>query len=167
MKYKNKKVRVSFMYDEKEGLYSFFTDDIGGAMVVIEDFEKGKEETTRAISSSYSLKNLQNYNTWVEQGVFEEEFFLLKPVITFDEKVTDIFGKHGIINILGHKCTIIQDIYTGTYNVSMLERGGGIAIADSLEEAVIKMRDAMECALAVAKLYNFHKNRTLTIDKKK
>ena len=167
MKYKEKKVRVSFIYDEGEGLYNFFTDDIGGAMVVIEDFEKGKEETIRAISSSYSLKNVQNYNTWIEQGVFEEEFFLLKPVITFDEKTSDVLSKHVVMDISGHKCTIIQDKYTGTYNFSLLERGGGIVIADSIEEGVMKMREGMECALAVAKLYNFHKNRTLTIDKKK
>ncbi len=90
MNYVDKKVRVSFTYDKEEGLYTFFTDDIGGAMVVIEDFEKGKEETIRAISSSYSLKNVQDYSTWIKQGVFEEGFFLLKPIITFDKEATDV-----------------------------------------------------------------------------
>jgi len=57
-----RRVLVTFSFDEENNLYTFSLLEKGGPIIVSDDFEKGKERMDKALDFSFAVRNLQYFD---------------------------------------------------------------------------------------------------------
>lgn len=58
LKTEKKFIRVMYLHDEDEGLYTFFAEVLGGPMIVAKSFEEGKRNMERALKSAMAMMDI-------------------------------------------------------------------------------------------------------------